>query len=110
MTAQRFRSRVVGVEAHPYDGTPESAAAIVNWTRGYETYAWLSGATLIISTLEGPMTASPGDWIIRGTQGEHYPCKPYVFAIKYEPCADNPDSAAEFEVPYGDNANVAKRK
>ena len=40
---------------------------------------------LHIPTLEGAMTASPGDWIIRGVQGEFYPCKPDIFAETYEP-------------------------
>lgn len=37
-----------------------------------------------IETLEGEMEASYGDWIIRGVQGEHYPCKPEIFALTYE--------------------------
>ncbi len=39
----------------------------------------------IISTLEGTMTASLGDWIIRGVKGELYPCKPDIFAATYDP-------------------------
>jgi hypothetical protein len=39
---------------------------------------------LDIPTLEGVMTASPGDWIIRGVQGEFYPCKPDIFEATYE--------------------------
>ncbi len=38
-----------------------------------------------ILTLEGTMEASPGDWIIRGIGGEHYPCKPDIFEATYEP-------------------------
>lgn len=38
-----------------------------------------------IPTLEGKMTASPGDWIIRGVKGEFYPCKPDIFDATYEP-------------------------
>lgn len=37
-----------------------------------------------IKTLEGVMTAAPGDWIIRGVQGEFYPCKPDIFAKTYD--------------------------
>ncbi len=37
-----------------------------------------------VVTLEGGMTASVGDWIIRGVQGEFYPCKPDIFAATYE--------------------------
>lgn len=39
---------------------------------------------LIISTLEGLHWADPGDWIIRGVQGEFYPCKPDIFDATYE--------------------------
>lgn len=37
-----------------------------------------------IETLEGEMTASVGDWIIKGIQGEFYPCKPEIFKLTYE--------------------------
>ena len=39
----------------------------------------------IIQTLEGPLRAAPGDWIITGIRGEQYPCKPDVFEKTYEP-------------------------
>lgn len=37
-----------------------------------------------VSTLEGPLIVSPGDWIIKGVKGEFYPCKPDIFAATYE--------------------------
>lgn len=37
-----------------------------------------------IQTLEGQLWVSDGDWIIRGVQGEFYPCKPDIFAATYE--------------------------
>ena len=40
---------------------------------------------LVIETLEGKMTVSPSDWIIRGVHGELYPCKPDIFKETYEP-------------------------
>jgi hypothetical protein len=42
---------------------------------------------LVIKTLEGEHTASPGDWIIRGVKGELYPCKPDIFSATYEAVA-----------------------
>ena len=39
---------------------------------------------LIIKTLEGEMKASIGDFIIKGVQGEFYPCKPDIFEKTYE--------------------------
>jgi hypothetical protein len=41
-----------------------------------------------IETLEGTMSANPGDWIIKGVNGEFYPCKPDIFAKTYEPVAE----------------------
>ena len=46
---------------------------------------YMGDGQLGITTLEGVMTASPLDWIIRGVKGEIYPCKPDIFAILYEP-------------------------
>lgn len=37
-----------------------------------------------IRTLEGTMRAQEGDWIIKGVQGELYPCKPDIFEATYE--------------------------
>lgn len=42
-----------------------------------------------IDTLEGGHTVCPGDWIITGVQGEHYPCKPDIFAETYEPSQES---------------------
>lgn len=39
---------------------------------------------LDIPTLEGLMRANEGDYIIRGIQGELYPCKPDIFKETYE--------------------------
>ena len=39
---------------------------------------------IFITTLEGVMTASAGDWIIKGVAGEYYPCKPDIFGKTYE--------------------------
>lgn len=38
-----------------------------------------------VETLEGGHIACPGDWIITGIKGEHYPCKPDIFEATYEP-------------------------
>ena len=43
-----------------------------------------------IDTLEGGHIVCPGDWIITGIQGEHYPCKPDIFEATYEPYLKGP--------------------
>ena len=53
------------------------------WTwEEYEKVVALEG--LKIFTLEGPLMASVGDWIIRGVKGEFYPCKPDIFEASHE--------------------------
>jgi hypothetical protein len=43
------------------------------------------GSLGIVDTLEGAHYVTPGDWIITGVKGEHYPCKPDIFEMTYEP-------------------------
>lgn len=38
-----------------------------------------------VDTLEDGHNVCPGDWIITGVKGEHYPCKPDIFEMTYEP-------------------------
>lgn len=70
-----------GVDMHPQDvDLLHDVLRDADWNSGKDE-------TLEIITLEGVMTASPGDWIIRGVRGECYPCKPDIFAATYEPVA-----------------------
>ena len=43
-----------------------------------------SDLSIVISTLEGDMVAQKGDYIIKGVQGEFYPCKSDIFNATYE--------------------------
>lgn len=47
-------------------------------------YAEETPVEVKIQTLEGEMTASPGDMIITGVNGEKYPCKPDIFFKTYQ--------------------------
>jgi hypothetical protein len=47
---------------------------------------------IIIPTLEGKMKASKGDWIIKGVNGEFYPCKNEIFEKTYEPATQPPSA------------------
>lgn len=51
----------------------------------YPTEEGTRDGTLSINTLEGRHLVSWGDWIIRGVQGEIYPCKPEIFDTKALP-------------------------
>ena len=43
-----------------------------------------------IETLEGGHIVTPGDWIITGVKGEHYPCKQDIFELTYDKAAPQP--------------------
>jgi len=93
-----YRKKPVVIEARVFDPGEETHARDVQaWCKGVqarvrETHTQEDGSVtnafvevLRIPTLEGEMTASPGDYIIRGVAGEFYPCKPDIFAATYEP-------------------------
>lgn len=81
MKAQLFRKKTVVISAIQFDGTEESISSDLSAGE----YVWDSANMhLFINTLEGTLTASPGDWIIRGVKGEVYPCKPDIFEQTYE--------------------------
>ena len=50
--------------------------------------AYRTDVELKIETLEGVMTANPGDFVITGVKGEQYPCKPDIFWATYEVVED----------------------
>ena len=81
MVAQTYRKKPVEIEAMQFDGSAYSAMHIGQWTGGLAIY---DGISLQIPTLEGPMLAAKGDWVIKGVAGEFYPCKPAIFAATYE--------------------------
>lgn len=79
---------LMGLPASPASGTMSMACSDPCGER--EPYIELP-----IATLEGTMVAKHGDWIIRGVNGEFYPCKPDVFAKTYDPEETAP--ATEYE-------------
>ncbi|WP_219085646.1 hypothetical protein [Microbacterium resistens] len=97
---QKFRKKPVEIEAMELtEGTGETLdgltandmahAALAGWMLGHGFTDFRvdgdhSPFGLVIRTLEGEMRADPGDWIIRGVQGEFYPCKPDIFHASYE--------------------------
>lgn len=46
---------------------------------------YMLASVLMVATLEGPLTVSMNDWIIKGVKGELYPCKPDIFEATYDP-------------------------
>lgn len=97
----KFRKKPVVIEAtqwfkngdHPEDGGAETEGKVVRYYRHpvfngtkvcdvcgnrFHDHGW-------VDTLEGGHIVCVGDWIITGVKGEHYPCKPDIFDMTYEP-------------------------
>lgn len=78
-----YRKKPVVVEAMLL--TEENLLEVKEWCNGeLVPNAETSGYDLYISTLEGIMCADINDYIIRGVEGEFYPCKPDIFEKTYE--------------------------
>lgn len=80
----KYRKKPVTIEAIQWTG--ENAGEVQAFLHNGHEFAadgWVKGIYVEIGTLEGLMVASIGDWIIRGVKGEHYPCKPDIFAATY---------------------------
>ena len=77
--ANRYRKKPVEIEAVQYTGDNfQDLAEFV----GKDLVVGLNG--MYIRTLEGDMLVSIGDYVIRGVNGEFYPCKPDIFEKTYE--------------------------
>ena len=91
-----WQKKPVVIEAMQFDGSDNGADEVHEWM-GQTSHLQCGAVMLedgqwevIITTLEGEMHASPGDWIIKGVQGEFYPCKPDIFEATYQ----KPDAAS----------------
>lgn len=80
----KFRKKPVVIEAtqwFKHGDHPE----VKKWMVGNpEGGKWVESEKGWIQTLEGGHEVTPGDWIITGVKGEHYPCKPDIFEMTYE--------------------------
>jgi len=84
----KYRKKPVVVEAFQWLGDDNNQEDLKSLWEFCPTAAWVGVsifARLVIPTLEGEMRCDHGDWIIKGVQGEFYPCKPEIFELTYEP-------------------------
>ena len=85
----KYRKKPVVVEAVQFHGSTSAKNDIEQWIAGgpVPCSGGIHTADMTsfgIETLEGTMKVLPGDWVILGTEGEFYPCKPAAFAATFE--------------------------
>ena len=81
---QKFVKKPVVIEAIQYDGA--NITEIETFVGGKLPTVMNSNkdAQLVVSTLEGDMKISKKDYVIKGVNGEFYPCKPDIFEKTYD--------------------------
>lgn len=85
-TIKKYKKKPVVIEAIQYTNDPDNLEklrkfVICGFTKNKDN-------TLTVPTLEGEHIASIGDYIIKGVEGEFYPCKPRIFKKTYEEVSD----------------------
>lgn len=100
----KFRKKPVVIEAvqyicgsEPHNYSQFNTDEVIAFGEGKVRSNLPNDVRLVVSTLEGDIYASVGDWIIKGIKGEFYPCKPDIFEATYEPEALGIESPAAIE-------------
>lgn len=108
----KFRKKPVVVEAVKYSNQPEINQQIIEWSKDSKTPAFMDiefrnhsekfpdgfeYPVLCINTLDGVMTVREGDYVIKGTQGEFYPCKPQAFQDAYDVEGPNHNASCTYQ-------------
>lgn len=88
---QKYKKKPIEIEALQIYGNVSEIKDFIgdNGDAWINDAAWQVGkgrpiTQVTIHTLEGDMTAKDGDYIIKGVQGEFYPCRKEIFEQTYE--------------------------
>lgn len=84
----KARKKPVVIEMIKFDSITAQSLIEIKETLGFQdlivSFKEPNNPVIKIETLEGTMTANIGDYIIKGVQGELYPCKPDIFEKTYD--------------------------
>lgn len=115
-----YKKKPVVIEATQWHGGAAEATPIIDWILEGDSIASYDDAhiyelspsgeedkdevdeAILIRTLEGTMVASSGDYIIKGVQGEFYPCKPDIFHETYRANVNDGTSFHDVENAFAD--------
>lgn len=83
---KKYRKKPVVVEAIQWTGeNVDEIAAFTCGNASFRTEKDDDVIDLIVRTLEGVMYARHTDYIVKGVDGEFYPCRADIFKQTYEP-------------------------
>ena len=79
---KKYRKKPIVIEAiQRIEGNDDE---VCDFLANSESCFGYDAGKITIETLEGEMTVSVGDYVIKGVGGECYPCKPDIFEQTYE--------------------------
>lgn len=87
----QFTTKSIEVEARQWNGTAANANELVGWVLAggmsayYDNSQWPDALYVVINTKNGPLHASPNDWVVCGAMGEFSIYEPDVFAAVFDP-------------------------
>ena len=87
MYGVKYRKKPVVIEALQFLDEPQRLTELSSFIDDQPlrvSYKDPENPKLILQTLEGEIQASVNDYIIKGVDGEFYPCKPDIFEKTYE--------------------------
>ena len=79
----KYRRKPVVIDAIQWRG--DNYSEVFEFTEGNAYPTKPHSDTLAVTTLEGEVMATKGCYIIRGVNGEYYPCQEDIFNKTYEP-------------------------
>ena len=79
----KYRKKPVVVEAVQFFDNTDCICELSDFI-GSVKVSYENKPQVLIERLEGKMAANEGDYIIKGINGEFYPCKPVIFEKTYE--------------------------
>lgn len=84
----KYRKKPVVIEAIQWTGNIEEVKEFMGMEPALDDpdifYEEGSICSIMIKTLKGVIECRPYDYIIKGINGEFYPCKPDIFEKTYE--------------------------
>lgn len=85
----KYRKKPVVIDAIQFNGImTKELKSFLKEANYVFVISGIGGCYIELKTLEGTMRADIGDYIIRGVNGEYYPCKPDIFEKTYEKVED----------------------
>lgn len=83
--ARRYTKRPVDVYATLWDGSDLVRQFLFEWSNGHVRTHPDDASLLRCATLEGDINVCVGAYVVRGVEGEFYPCKAAIFEKTYSP-------------------------